>query len=476
MVQRFLMVSLFGLLAVGWCHAGDAAKKEPAKLEGAWVFVKMEISGKSLPKEDEPKTTFIIKDGKISSDAKEARGKGFELSKIIEGSGGRVTIWSLPSALPVPKTSPATVADEPDGKDIDGLVKQLGSTDFRMRAAATKRLQEIGAPALDALYHAATSNDVEARRRAEEILLVIENELYAEQMRFTGHQDKVWVVTVTVSADGKRVLTGSLDGTMRLWEADTGKELQSFKHNYNAGAPALSPDGLRVLSASGGGSGDSLHIVHLWDAATGKELQRMIGHTQWVRSVAFGPPGMAISGSNDRTMRLWDLHTGKTTGLFTHPEGVCSVAYSDNAKLAATGSEDQTIRLWNLETGQEVRKLSGHTRAVSGVCFVPDGKRLLSFASSTLRIWDVEAGKPLKEMQAHKPPAFCVALSPDGKRIVSGSENDHTVRVWDATTGKELRPYEGHTGKVFSVAFFPDGKRIASASQDGTVRIWGAPR
>ena len=94
-------------------------------------------------------------------------------------------------------------------------------------------------------------------------------------------------------------------------------------------------------------------------------------------------------------------------------------------------------------------------------------------------IWDVKSGKGLKMIQAHMETdgggvACCAAFSPDGKRIVSGGHGG--VCVWDAETGKELRKYEGHTKLVVSIAYFPDGKRIASASDDGTVRIWRAPR
>lgn len=157
-----------------------------------------------------------------------------------------------------------------------------------------------------------------------------------------------------------------------------------------------------------------------------------------------------------------------------------SLAYSAKARLAATYTWTR-IRLWDLETGKEVRKWTGHgSDFFESVSFSPDGERLLSASpGGPVCIWDVKSGKGLKMIQAHKEVTFgvgacCAAFSPDGKRVASGGKGG--VRVWDVESGKEVYKYEGHTAAVMGVAFFPDGKRIASASEDGTARIWRAPR
>jgi WD40 repeat protein len=363
--------------------------------------------------------------------------------------------------------APVVVA-APDDKEIARLVEQLGDEQFDKREEASKRLAEIGEPALDALHKSQSSNDAEVRRRAKDLVPVIENMLYGDQLCLTGHDGTVW--KVSLSADGKRLLTSSTDKTLRLWDANSGKCLRVFEGHTDAiiGA-ALSPDGQRVLS----GSRDK--TVRLWDTATGQEIRQLIGHTDAVVHVAFGPEGQALSGGENQTIRLWDLNTGKNTGVFT---GVYpSFAYSAKAGLAATGGK-QLIRLWNLETGKEVHHLTGRSdKGDLGVCFSPDGKLIVSLnhIDHTVRIWDVETGKERKQISV--PNAYCVAFSPDGMRIVSGGfRPDNTVRVWDIETGKELCKHEGHTDPVTSVAFFPDGKRIASASVDGTARIWRAPR
>ena len=189
------------------------------------------------------------------------------------------------------------IAAAPDDAEIARLVKQLGSDDFDQREAATKRLQEIPEALLDALHKATSSNDPEVRRRAEVIVADIEKKFRDEQLCFTGHTAEVW--TVSVSADGKRLLTSSADKTLRLWDADTGKCLRDFEgHTERIVGAALSPDGKRVLS------GCDDRTVRLWDATTGKELRQMTGHTEEVWSVAFGPEGQALSGGVDRTLRL----------------------------------------------------------------------------------------------------------------------------------------------------------------------------
>jgi WD40 repeat protein len=366
------------------------------------------------------------------------------------------------------------VAVEPDDKDIERLVKQLGSDVFKDREAARKRLEEVGEPALDALAKATST--LEARRRAEAIIGAIEYRLYGEPLLLRGHSSHVYAVAV--SLDGKRLLTGSSDCTLRLWDPDTGECLRVLKgHTGPVLAASLSPDGKRVLS----GSLDS--SVRLWDATTGKELHKYTP-VHHVYGVAFGPEGKALWGSQ-AAMYLHDLNTGKNAGFFNTPPTnfVNTVAYSDQAKLAATGGWDESIRLWNLESGKEVRTLP--ESSAGRLCFAPDGKRLLSAGDKhVMTIWDVETGKALKRFPGAN--AYSAAFSPDGKRILSGGR-DGAVRLWDAATGRLLYQYTGHDGSqlypqekghnaVLAVTFFPDGKRIASTGYDHTTRIWGVPK
>ncbi len=186
---------------------------------------------------------------------------------------------------------------------------------------------------------------------------------------------------------------------MRLWDLATGKLLRTFEgHREGVLSVAISPDGRRALS----GSYDK--TLRLWDLATGKLLRTFEGHTDWVESVAISPDGRrALSGSRDETLRLWDLATGKLLRTFEgHTGSVESVAISPDGRRALSGSRDETLRLWDLATGKLLRTFEGHTGSVESVAISPDGRRALSGSyEKTLHVWYLSrTPKSLKQLQA----------------------------------------------------------------------------
>jgi WD40 repeat protein len=202
------------------------------------------------------------------------------------------------------------------------------------------------------------------------------------------------------------------------------------------------------------------------------------GHTDKIWCAAFSlDRKQIVSGSEDRTIRVWDAQTGSAVlrPLKMHSSGVCSVAFSPDGRRIASGSTDKTILIWDAVTGKVVAgPLEGHAHSIWSVCFSPNGKQVASGSrDQTIRIWDAKAGDLLVgPLSGHKDGVTSVAFSVNGTHIVSGS-HDMTVRVWDAMSGRLVcGPLTGHRDWVYFVAFSPDSKRIVAASHGENVCVW----
>ena len=246
------------------------------------------------------------------------------------------------------------------------------------------------------------------------------------------------------------------------------KVLKALKgHTSSVYSVAISPDGNYALS----GSGDK--TIRYWDLKTGKTLKILKGHNDDVYSVAISDDGRyALSGSSDKTIRYWDLRTGETLKILKgHTDYVRSVAISSDGKYALSGSYDKIIRYWDLKSGKTLKILKGHNDGVNSVAISDDGKYALSGSSDeTIRYWDLKSGKTLKILKGHNSYVESVAISPDGKYALSGSW-DKTIIYWDLKTGKPLKIIKGHTDWVMSVAMSSNG-RYALSGSGYTIGYW----
>jgi WD40 repeat protein len=294
----------------------------------------------------------------------------------------------------------------------------------------------------------------------------------------TGHTSAVRYVAY--SPDGSRILTASLDGTARIWDARTGVQLHLLNvHPHVPGTPAYydivktavySPDGTRILTADAGG------VIREWDPHTGAAARIISEHLKDLQSAQYSRDGARIVSAAGSTVQIWNGQTGALLAHFTGPdEGVNAAVFSSDGSRVAAASRDGSVQVWDARSGRQMLLLTEHQGQVMSAMYSPDGRTILtSSRDSTARIWDARTGAPLKVLPAggaaHAQVWFAT-YSPDGKTIATAG-TDQTVRLWDAATGTQLRFLSGHVALVGSIAFSSDGKHLASGGWDLTVRTW----
>ncbi len=313
----------------------------------------------------------------------------------------------------------------------------------------------------------------------------------AEASRKENRSHQNWVTAVDYSPDGQTILSGSLDGTLRLWNCprviersrDERSRVDVNEISYrprwisseeidSIWSAEFSPDG--TYFASGGADG----VVRLWRTSDGKCLHRLEGHTQLVWSVAFHPDGeRLVSGGEDRTIRYWQVSNGNCLQLLTgYTNWIHSIAWSPDGQKLITASGDAQIRGWDLHTDTCLYQLAGHTKPTCAVAYNPQGNTFASGSEDrTIRIWDAADLTCKQILLGHSAGISALAYSPDGRYLVSGGI-DRTIGIWDLQQGRRIQVRHGHTDRICALAYHPDGKSIASASEDSTVRIWDLDR
>ena len=290
-----------------------------------------------------------------------------------------------------------------------------------------------------------------------------------------AHEDRV--TGVAISSDGRTLVSGSLDKTVRLWDVVSGTRIGQplYGHNDSVRSVGISGDGQIVVS----GSDDKM--VRLWDARTGAPMgEPLCGHEKRVKCVAISGDGRTVvSGSLDNTVRLWDAGSGTRIcrSLHGHKKRVKSVSISTDGRTVVSGADDKTVRLWDVESGTPLgQPLRGHDNVVLSVSISGDGRTVMSSAGDkTVRLWNVESRTPVDQpLREYDSYVFNVAISEDGRTAVSGY-GDGMVRLWDVGRGTRIgQLLHGQDTSVVSVAISRGGQIVVCGSTDNTLRLWDA--
>lgn len=273
----------------------------------------------------------------------------------------------------------------------------------------------------------------------------------------------------SVRINAKSIVSGSYDGSVRLWDRSTRKELHSFRgHDGGVNAVALSPDGRFV--ASGGTDG----TIRLLDPQSLDERLKLAADGVSVNCVAFSLDGSSIASGDDNGMiRIWDTTTGQTKlSIPGHAKPVRTISFRPGHPQLASGGDDASLKIWNLNSEIPVADLKGHGQWVTSIAFTPDGEKLASgSADHTVRVWSLTEFKEIAQYTGSSDWILAVAFSPDGKQIAMAGANQ-PIRLWTIETGQH-QLLKGHRGnKIFGLDFSPDGSQLITGSSDAMIKVW----
>lgn len=336
----------------------------------------------------------------------------------------------------------------------------------------------------------------------------------------SGHKREVY--TVCFHPNGQILASGGYDRAPRLWHVASGQCLQVLpEHAHTVHVARFSLNGQTLVTGGG-----AQRTICIWDVeaaskknnldtdiATNEVInpfrlrQKLHGHTETIRSISISPDGLTLaSGSEDQTVRLWDLNSGKLLQVLQgHTNRINAVCFSPDGGTLVSGGDDQTIRLWDVPAKQlgnakslsplvtaasggsdpysyPLQTLQGYDARIKAACFSPNGQLLASGSvDQALLLWNMDKctapSQPLQALHGHTDQVSAICFSPDGQILASGSD-DETICLWDMAdvgtsgSGQLHQTLRDHRDRIRTVCFSPDRRTLVSGADDKNVYVW----